>query len=127
VPDADLGRQRELVDAFLAASRDGNFDALLAVLDPDVVLRADREVVPAGRPTLIRGARDVVRGAVSASALSRRAQPALVNGSVGVVVAPHGRLAIALSFAFGRGRITEIEVIADPGRLRDLDVAVLGD
>ena len=66
VPAADLGRQRELVDAFLAASRGGNFDALLAVLDPDVVLRADREAVPAGRPTLIRGAQNVVRGALGA-------------------------------------------------------------
>ena len=125
VPDADLGRQRQLVDAFLAASRGGNFDALLAVLDPDVVLRADREAAPAGRPTLIRGARDVVRGALSASARSRHAQPALVNGSVGIVVAPRGQLMIALGFTFARGKITEIEVIADPERLRDLDVAVL--
>ena len=125
VPDADLGRQRQLVDAFLAASRGGNFDALLAVLDPDVVLRADREAVPAGRPTLIRGARDVVRAALGASARSQHAQPALVNGSVGIVVAPRGRLMIALGFTFARGKITEIEVIADPERLRDLDVAVL--
>jgi RNA polymerase sigma-70 factor (ECF subfamily) len=125
VPDADLGRQRQLVDAFLAASRGGNFDALLAVLDPDVVLRADREAAPAGRPTLIRGARDVVRGAVSASARSRHAQPALVNGSVGIVVAPRGQLMIALGFTFARGKITEIEVIADPERLRDLNMAVL--
>ncbi len=125
VPAADLGRQRELVDAFLAASRGGNFDALLAVLDPDVVLRADREAVPAGRPTLIRGAQNVVRGALGASPRSRQAQPALINGSVGIVVAPHGRPVIALGFVFGRGNITEIEVIADPERLRDLDVTLL--
>ncbi|HEY7015980.1 MAG TPA: sigma-70 family RNA polymerase sigma factor [Streptosporangiaceae bacterium] len=123
VPDADLTRQRELVSAFMAASRDGDFEALLAVLDPDVVLRADRATVPAGRPTLLRGAEHVARGAMAGR--SRFAQAALVDGAVGIVVAPRGQLTIALTFSFGRGRITEIEVIADPERLRDLDVAVL--
>src|SRR6266571_1252583 len=94
VPDADLARQRELVDAFLAASRGGNFDALLAVLDPDVVLRADRTAVPAGMATQARGARAVVGRALSFSGRSPFAQPALVNGAVGVVVAPRGRLMI---------------------------------
>jgi RNA polymerase sigma-70 factor (ECF subfamily) len=125
VPDADPTRQRELVSAFLAASRDGDFDALLAVLDPDVVLRADRATVPAGRPTLLRGAENVVRGALAGSGRSRFAQAALVNGAVGIVLAPGGQLTIALTFSFGRGKITEIEVIADPERLRELDVAVL--
>ena len=125
VPDADLTRQRELVGAFMAASRDGDFNALLAVLDPDVVLRADRATVPEGRPTLLRGAENVVRGALSASGRSRFAQAALVDGAVGIVVAPHGQLTIALTFSFGRGKITEIEVIADPERLGELDVAVL--
>ncbi len=125
VPDADLTRQRELVSAFMAASRDGDFDALLAVLDPDVVLRADGATVPEGRPTLLRGAENVVRGALAASGRSRFAQAALVGGSVGIVVAPSGQLTIALTFSFGRGKITEIEVIADPERLRELDVAVL--
>ena len=123
VPDADLSRQRELVSAFMAASREGDFDALLAVLDPDVVLRADRATVPAGRPTLVRGAENVARGALAGR--SRFAQAALVDGSVGIVVAPRGQLTIALTFSFGRGRITEIEVIADPERLGELDVTVL--
>jgi RNA polymerase sigma factor (sigma-70 family) len=123
VPDADLTRQRELVSAFMAASRDGDFDALLAVLDPDVVLRADRATVPAGRPTLLRGAETVARGALAGR--SRFAQAALVNGAVGIVVAPSGQLTIALTFSFGRGKITEIEVIADPERLGELDVAIL--
>jgi len=123
VPDADLTRQRELVSAFMAASRDGDFDALLAVLDPDVVLRADRATVPAGRPTLLRGAETVARGALAGR--SRFAQAALVNGAVGIVVAPAGQLTIALTFSFGRGKITEIEVIADPERLGELDVAIL--
>jgi len=125
VPDADLTRQRELVSAFMAASRDGDFDALLAVLDPDVVLRADRATVPAGRPTLLRGAENVVRGALAGSGRSRFAQAALVNGAVGIVLAPRGQLTIALTFSFGHGKITEIEVIADPERLGKLDVAVL--
>ncbi len=125
VPDADLARQRELVDAFLAASRGGNFDALLAVLDPDVVLRADRTAVPAGMATQARGARAVVGRALSFSGRSQFAQPALVNGAVGVVVAPRGRLMIALAFSFGHGKITEIDVIADPERLRRVDLAVL--
>ncbi|HEY2688048.1 MAG TPA: sigma-70 family RNA polymerase sigma factor [Streptosporangiaceae bacterium] len=125
VPGADLTRQRELVSAFMAASRDGDFDALLAVLDPDVVLRADRATVPAGRPTLLRGAENVVRGALAGSGRSRFAQAALVNGAVGIVLAPGGQLTIALTFSFGRGKITEIEVIADPERLRELEVAVL--
>ena len=123
VPDADLTRQRELVSAFMAASRDGDFGALLAVLDPDVVLRADRATVPAGRPTLVRGAENVARGAMAGR--SRFAQAALVDGSVGIVVAPRGQLTIALTFSFGRGKITEIEVIADPERLGELDVATL--
>jgi hypothetical protein len=81
--------------------------------------------VPAGRPTLIRGAQAVGRGALIGAGRNRQAQAAMVNGSVGIVVAPRGRLVTALGFAFGRGKITEIEVITDPERLRDLDVAVL--
>ena len=92
VPDADLTRQREVVDAFLAAARGGDFDALLAVLDPDVVLRADRAAVPPGASREVRGAAAVAKqgGHVGGA---RAAQPALVNGAVGVVVAPRGRLA----------------------------------
>jgi RNA polymerase sigma factor (sigma-70 family) len=124
VPDADLTFQREVVDAFLAASRTGNFEALLAVLDPDVVFRHDLTAVPAGASREVRGAPAVARQ------FSRRAQgarPALVNGAVGVVVARHGRLFLVLNLTVTRGKIAEINVVADPERLRQLDLAVLDD
>ncbi|MBA3584406.1 MAG: sigma-70 family RNA polymerase sigma factor [Gemmatimonadetes bacterium] len=125
VPDADLARQREVVDAFLAAARGGDFDALLAVLDPEVVLRADRGAVPAGASREVRGAPAVARRAAKGRA--RAARPALVNVAVGVVVAPRGRLLMALGFTVKRGKIVEIDAIADPERLRKLDLAVLDD
>jgi RNA polymerase sigma-70 factor (ECF subfamily) len=124
-PDADLARQREVVDAFLAAARGGDFDALLAVLDPDVVLRADRATVPSGVPTEIRSAAAVAKRAARGGA--RAAQPVLVNGAVGVAVAPRGRLLMVLRFTIMGGKIVEIEAIADPRRLRQLDLAVLGE
>ena len=123
VPDADLTRQREVVDAFLAAARGGDFDALLAVLDPDVVLRSDRAAIPSGASREIRGAAAVARRATLGGA--RAAQPALVNGAVGVVVAPRGRLLMVLVFTISRGKIVEIDAVADPERLRQLDLAVL--
>ncbi len=125
VLDADLARQREVVDAFLAAARGGDFDALLAVLDPDVVLRADHGAVPAGASREVRGAPAVSRRAAKRRA--RAARPALVNGAVGVVVAPRGRLLMVLGFTVKRGKIVEIDAIADPARLRKLDLAVLDD
>jgi len=124
-PDADLARQREVVDAFLAAARGGDFDALVAVLDPDVVLRADREAVPAGASREVRGAPAVARRAAKGRA--RAARPALVNGAVGVVVAPRGRLLMVLGFTIRGGEIVEIDAIADSARLRKLDLAVLDD
>src|SRR6266700_8317558 len=124
-PDADLTLQRKVVDAFLAASRGGDFDALLAVLDPDVVLRSDRAAVPPGAPTEIRGAAAIANRAVKGGA--RAAQPALVNGAVGVVVAPRGKLLMVLRFTITRGKIVEIDAVADPERLRQLDLAVLYD
>src|SRR5215204_1291317 len=125
VPDADLATQREVVDAFLAASRDGDFDTLLAVLDPDVVLRADQEAVPTRAPTVIRGAHNVARGALASSERARFTQPVLVNGAVGLVMAPRGQLFLVLGFTITDDKITEIDVVADPARLRQLDLAVL--
>jgi RNA polymerase sigma-70 factor (ECF subfamily) len=122
VPVADLSRQHEVVEAFLAASRGGDFEALLAVLDPDVVVRADRAAVPAGMPTEVYGAPAAAKNALAFSARARFAQVALVNGTVGIVVAPHGRLSIALAFTIRQQRITEIDVVADPVRLRRLDL-----
>ena len=121
VPDEMVARQREVVDAFLAAARDGDFGALLEVLDPEVVLRNDRAV--AGAPPEVRGAQEVARGAIRGGA--RAARPALVDGAVGVVVAPRGRLLMVLGFSIRRGKIFGIEAIADPARLRRLDLTVL--
>ena len=124
VKGADLTYQREVVDAFLAASRGGNFDALLALLDPDVVFRHDRTAVPAGASREVRGALAVAR---QFSGRAQGARPALVNGSVGLVVARHGRLFLVLNLTVAHGKIVEINVVADPERLRQLDLAVLDD
>jgi len=127
VADADRTPQREVVEAFLAASRTGDFDALLAVLDPEVVLRADRNAVPAGAAREFRGAPLVAKQALAHSGGSRFAQVVFVNGVAGIVVAPNGRLRIVLAFTIRRGRIVEIDVVADPERLRELDLGVLSD
>jgi RNA polymerase sigma-70 factor (ECF subfamily) len=121
VPDADPGRQREVVDAFLAASRGGDFDALLAVLDPDVVLRADPAAVRTGALREVRGATAVAN---TFSGRARAAQPALINGAVGLVWAPGGRPRVVFSVTMSRGKIVEIEMIADPERLRQLDLSI---
>ena len=123
-PEPDLVRQREVVDAFLAALRGGDFEGLLAVLDPDLVVRADM-AVPSGAPTEIRGAAVWAKGAVAYGHLARLTRPALVNGAIGVVVAPHGRLVRALRFTIANGKITEIEVIGNPARLGELDVSIV--
>ncbi len=121
-PDADLTGQREVVDAFLAASRGGDFEALLAVLDPDVVLRADRAAVQAGASREVRGAAAV---ADTFAGRARAARPALVNGAVGLVWAPGGRPRVVFGFTITRGKIVEIDLVADPERLRQLDLTVL--
>src|SRR5918992_573930 len=123
VPDADLTRQREVVDAFLAASRDGDFDALLAVLDPDVVLRVDRGALP-GASSEIVGAENVLRQAQRYARLAEFARPALVNGAPGVVVLPGGRPFAVMGFMVAGGRIVELDILSDPARLRELDLSV---
>jgi RNA polymerase sigma factor (sigma-70 family) len=125
VPDTDLNRQREIVDAFLAAARDGDFDALLSLLDPDVVLRADDGAVPGGGARLVLGARNVVQGARSFAHLAKFARPALVNGAAGLVAAPKGQPFSVLGFTITGGKIVEIDILADPERLRRLDFAAL--
>jgi RNA polymerase sigma factor (sigma-70 family) len=122
-PDPDLVRQREVVEAFIAALRAGDFEGLLAVLDPDLVVRADMAVGTA--PTEIRGAAAWAKGAVAYGHLAQLTRPALVNGAIGVVVAPRGRLVRALRFTIANGKITEIEVIGNPARLGELDVAIV--
>jgi hypothetical protein len=114
--------QRQLVDAFLAAAR-GDFGSLLAALDTDVVLRVD--AAAAGTATTIRGAKEVAASARVFSANARFAELALVDGGVGIVVAPHGRLALVLRFGVVGEKITEIDIEADPRRLGDVSLAVL--
>ncbi len=127
VPDADLSRQREVVDAFFAAARDGDFDALVAVLDPDVVLRSDGGVVRPGASVVVHGAQAVAAQALTFARLSPFVRPALVNGAAGVVVAPRGRPVSVMGFTVTRGKIVAIDALADPTRLRQLDLAVLDD
>ncbi|WP_179332672.1 hypothetical protein [Streptomyces sp. Tue6028] len=125
VPGTELDRHRRVAEAFLAAARGGDLGALLAVLDPDVVRRADPVTVPAGTATVVRGARAVAEETVFLRERARHAATALVDGTVGLVVAPRGRLRIALTLRVEDERITAYEVIADPGRLRRLELAVL--
>ena len=127
LPDADLATQREVVDAFLAASRDGDFDTLLAVLDPDVVLRMDGGAVRAGLSREVRGARAVAEQTLTFSRLSPFVRPALVNGAAGVVVAPRGRPFSVMGFTIRGRKIVEIDILADPARLSRLDVSVFDD
>ena len=120
-PAPDLVQQRKVVDAFLAALRSGDFEGLLAVLDPDLVVRADM----AGAPSEIRGAAMWAKGAVAYGHLARLTQPALVNGAIGLVMAPQGRLVRALRFTIANGKITEIDVIGSPARLGELEVSIV--
>jgi|SRR5215211_1799997 len=129
-PDADLTRQREVVDAFLAASRDGDFDTLLVVLDPDVVLRSDGGVVRLGLSREVRGATAVAEQALTFSQFARsaRTRPALVNGAAGVVSwSPDGRLFSVMGCTVRHRKIVEIDILADPARLSQLDLALLED
>ena len=127
VPDSDLARQRAVVDAFLLAARGGDFDALVAVLHPDVVLRSDGGAVRPGASFVMRGAREVAESALSFARMSPFVRPALVNGAAGVVVAPHGRPFSVMGFTVRDGKIVEIDGIADPERLQKLDLAGLDD
>lgn len=125
IPNPDLQNQRSVVKAFLTALRAGDFEGLLAVLDPDVVVRADAVAAgPRGR-TEVRGATNWAKGAVAFSRLVRGVEPVLVDGSVGLVLAPGGRLARILTFTITNGRIVEVEIIGDPNRLQQLKLSVL--
>jgi RNA polymerase sigma-70 factor (ECF subfamily) len=125
--DADLAVSREVVDAFLAAAREGSFDALLAVLDPDIVLRADRVAVSRGATREICGAQAVARSARRLLGRIQFAQPVLVDGTVGIVMAPRGWLLFLLRLTIRGGKIVEIEAVADPAHLHQLHLAVLDD
>jgi RNA polymerase sigma factor (sigma-70 family) len=120
--DADPARSRALVAAFLAAARLGDFDALLSVLDPDVVVRADAAAAPSGLPTEVRGATAVARQALLFATPAANSRVATVNGAPAVVVAVDNRIVTILTFAIHNARIAAIEVLADPHRLATLDV-----
>ncbi|MEU5124845.1 sigma-70 family RNA polymerase sigma factor [Streptomyces mobaraensis] len=126
-PDRDLAHQRKAVDAFFAAARDGDFDALVAVLHPDVVLRSDGGAARARRTTVLHGARTVASQAVTFSKLSPFVRPVLVNGTAGVVVVMKGRLLSVMAFTVVDGRIAAVDVLMDPERLAGLDVPEVGD
>jgi RNA polymerase sigma-70 factor (ECF subfamily) len=125
VPDADLDTQRKVVDAFLAAARDGDFEALLEVLDPDVVLRAD--LGPAGGSREVRGARAVAGQALFFSRIGLVTQPALVNGAVGAVTTRDGEPFAVGGITVRGGKIVEIDILGDPERLGRLDLTILDD
>ena len=121
--EADHPGGREVVDAFLKASREGDFEALLTLLDPDVVLQADRAAVSVGAPGEVRGARAVAR---QISGRVRGLQPALVNGSVGAV-AQRGQQVLVFRLTITNGKIVNIYVVADPEHLRQLDLVMLSE
>jgi RNA polymerase sigma-70 factor (ECF subfamily) len=123
--DADLRRRREVVEAFLSASRQGEFGALLELLDPDVVLRVDATLQPQGVPLELRGAGVLAERSQILARAARFCRVALLDGTPGLVMAPRGVLARALVFTFAGEKITGVEVIGDPARLRQLDVALV--
>lgn len=122
-PDTDLGRQRQVVDAFLAAARGGDFDGLVELLDPDIVLRADvgREGGPVGVPKLLRGAVEVAQQSAGFGRQSSRYwRPVLVNGELGFLTVRAGRPLAVMAFSFREGRIVEINILADRARIAGL-------
>jgi RNA polymerase sigma-70 factor (ECF subfamily) len=125
VPAGELARQRRVVSAFLDAARAGDLQAILDVLDPDVVRRVDATALSPGMSAELRGARAVADGTAALSARSQLAELALVNGEVGVVLAPQGKLFLAITFTSEADRITSYDVVADPDRLSRLSLAVL--
>src|SRR5918999_36646 len=127
VPDADLDAQREVVDAFLAAARDGDFDGLVAVLDPDIVLRADAGTAPAFESVEVRGAENVARRAIMFNRLDLVIRPALVNGAPGTVTFREGKPFTVAGFTVRDRRIVEMDILADPERLDGLDLTILDE
>jgi RNA polymerase sigma-70 factor (ECF subfamily) len=119
-PDTDRDAQRRVVDAFLTAARGGDMQGLLAALDPDIVVRSDAAARKLGASPEVHGAERVARFYLGKA---QEARPALVDGSVGIVVAPRGRLFLALKLTFANNRIAGIDVVADPAQLRNIDVA----
>lgn len=124
---AGRSTQRGLVGAYLQAVRSGDFDALLSVLDPEVVVRADAGASPTRAPREVHGAAEVSKNALAAPGRARNARLALIDGNVGIVVAPSGKLRVVLQFKVVNGKISEIDVSSDPERLARLELAVLDE
>ena len=130
-PDADaaagerLSRQRRVTEAFITAARGGDLEGLIAVLDPEVVLHSDATASPSGAPLTVHGAAAVAGGARAASTRARYGSIALINGTPGLIMAPGGRLLVALAFTFSGDKISQVDVVADPDRLAALDLALL--
>lgn len=127
VPDVDLAEQRKVVDAFFAAARDGDFDALVAVLDPDVMIRSDGGTARPHASVVIRGAAKVASRALLFKQAAPSVQPAVINGVAGIVAAPQGRPYSVMAFTVRGGKIVEIYTLADPDRLDKLDLSGLAD
>ncbi|HTB54311.1 MAG: sigma-70 family RNA polymerase sigma factor [Trebonia sp.] len=126
-PDRDVARQREVVDAFFAAAHGGDFDALVAVLDPDVVSRIDAgagALIPSG---VLHGAATVARQTLAIASIAAPKHPVLVNGAAGVVITLGGQPVAVMGFTVSGGKVVEINSIVDPDRIRRLDLSVLGD
>jgi RNA polymerase sigma factor (sigma-70 family) len=124
VPDSDVARQREIVDAFFAAARGGDFEALVSVLHPDVVVRSDGGAERPFASLVVRGARSVARRAIAYSQPGTTLHPVLVNGSAGVVVTVDGKPFSIMGFTVAGGKVVAIDVLADPERLSRLDVPI---
>jgi RNA polymerase sigma factor (sigma-70 family) len=125
-PDPDRARQRDVVEAFFAASREGDFEALVAVLDPDVVLHADGGALRPDATVVVRGAETVARRALMFSRMAPHTRPALVNGTPGVVVIPpDGKVFSIMAFTVADGKIVEIDALVDPERLAAVDLSAL--
>ena len=125
VPDAELHQQRDVVDKFLVALRAGDFEGLVAVLDPDVLVHIDEAAAAPGAAREIRGAASWAKNAIAFSRGARFVRPVLVDGTVGAVLAPQGHLSRVLRLTIKEGRIREVEIIGDSARLQELDLAVL--
>ena len=125
VPDADLHQQRDVVERFLSALRAGDVEGLVAVLDPEVLVRIDEAAAAPGAPREIRGAETWARSAIAFSRGARFVRPVLVDGTVGAVLAPQGRLSRILRFTITNGRIAQVDIIADAARLQELELGVV--
>ncbi len=124
-PSPDAARQRRAVEAYLAAVRSGDFEALISLLAPDVVLTADAAATPAHIAAMLRGSQEVARAAVASALRAPFARVALLDGAPGLVVAPRGRLRLVLAFTVDGDRISSVDVVADPERLRSVEISLI--